>query len=1009
MVTVQEAAITTLQDGVRAEYALWRYAGDITLFDPNGIGVGFLPVGPGWEEVTEASGGAGASFAHDGTGGTITFTVLGYRRDEWPDDQPVALVGRWWDGLAYSAWRTVGWGYTTGAGRTRRGADGIVRFDVSASIVGRWDQLPVPGIAFGRANLATGATPGYSAPALVNPEELVPQEYAYQDDTGPEKAIDGNVDTVAAAETLATTQRLEYGSFDHPRIASFFGPHDRGVAVGGIARFIQLAYTHNGTPWGVTWTSIPPMYNAVAGEGKPALREDDKIATQVATYPDGRKAFRVRNKQSSDPKRDTWIQWRVLSSRVNVPMRVSLELKASSTSGIGKRLQLGVTTSASVGAQGFSTVVELGVDWQIFVFDWDSSTDYGGATMSIKTTPGELVAGDFYYDLSNFRVLYGWNHDEWSKRNGYKSLYLGLDDGLGHEKWQRISWELAPGGNWSIAPESTVVIADDAATLKANHAIGRSTVFQLKNAYKWWHFEPDVGRMKLALMNQPPDPNNIDALPAGAIVIEDINFATNGLSWLPTQAMVRKNPWGTGGFVADDYPGVGLGEQIGAGWWTYDLGAFTPPVLQEPAAVGDTVLWVSGTRPFQGTGTVRIQAEDLAYTAKEEGALVLASPVATAHAAGLPVVPLTDGKVGPGSSPQIAKTWDYLELRRREGVPPLRDGVIFGSKLANPGDPSAGGARWERHPDWFPIHRFRDNQAAVIAVHAPGNPTNSGVWVWADQLRHVGIAVDVMHPDDLGRPQHPMLNELIVSEWVPESGAGGAYDSPDSGDLAGMIGHLLVKYAGLAAAKYLPAIPAIPLGTLTVTPTTVAQAVSSVAQRQLARLWVDGLGFAHLTAAPNSLLFDAQDVTWEWTEQNCWGPVPDGDREAAHNVAQVVIYAREPGTLRHHTIAYPSVRLPLGSVLELKDVVVSSRRQGEDFAAAAFRDANARRSLTIQAGACPWIAPFQRHLVNLPSLDPSGEWTGVNMYVAGYTMKFAAIAGGGVVCRTAITLREMAL
>lgn len=1008
MPTVQETAITNLQNGVRAEYALYRYDDAPTDFNPNGIATGFLPAG--WTEVDTASGSGGAEFAHDGIGGTITFTVHGYRRVDWPDAIPLCLIARWWDGSAWSDWKAMAWGYVTGAGRVRTDrATGDVTGTITATIVKRWDKLPVPGLAFGRANLAAGATSGYAVTTLADPEELVPGEFAYQDDTSPAKAVDGNIDTVAAGEPLAATETLQYGDFTNPRIASFFGPHDPGVAVGGVPRFIQLAFTHNATAWGVDWTGIPEMYNAGAGEGQAAVRDDGKIATSVVTYGDGTKGFRVRSYQQANPKADTWVQWIVGSTgRPNVPMRVRLDLRATSGGSVGKHLLLGVGTAEPVAMQN-NVTVELGADWQTFIFDFDSSTDYAGAKVSIKTTPGELLAGDVYYDIRNLKVLFGWDHDEYAKRNDYKALYLGMDDGAGHEKWQRIAFDLAPGGNFNIAPESTLVIADDAAALRAAFAPGRATVFQMKNAFKFWHFEPGIGRLRLALMNNPPDTNNIDALPGGAVLIEDINFATNGLTWTPTQMMVRKSPFGTGSFVADDFPSIGFGEQYGSGWWTFDLGAFAAPTLQEAAGIGDTVLYVSSTRPFQESGTVRVQAEDLAYSGKEEGTLFLTGAVATAHAAGLAVTPLHDGSIGSGTSPQTAKTWDYLEVRRREGVPPIRNGVIFGSKLASPGDPSAGGSKWERHPDWFPIYRFRDNSSPVISVHAPAKQTNAGATVSADQLRHIGLAVDVMGRDDLGRSQHPMVNEIVVNEWVPESGPAGAYASADSGDLTGIIGHLLVKYGGLAPDKFISTLPAVPLGTLTVTPTTLSQALQSATGQQLARLWVDGLGYATLQPGPNSLLFDAQDAVWTWTEENCWGAVVEGERSEANAVAQVVVYAREPGTLRHHTVSYPAVRLPLGTVTELKDIVVASRAQAEELAVAAFRDGNARRSITIQAGACPWLAPYQRHIVNLPNLDSSGDWAGVNMYVAAYSTKFIALPSGGTVNRTAITLREMAL
>lgn len=1009
MPTVQEAAITNLQAGVRTEWGVYRYDADPELFDPAAITTGWEPGAAGWTYVATVGGQAGAEFSHDGTGGTIAFGVYDFRKDAWPDDIPVALSARYWDGAAWSPWAAVAWGYTTGAGKVRRSPEALLG-EVKASIVGRWGKLAVPGITFGRLNIAQGAAAGAHSTALINPNELVPAEYAYQVNCDPPNAVDGVIDTVAAAEVLAGPEVLDYGGTDLPRLASFFGPHDPGVAIGGVPRFIQLDCTRSLTGWGVSWAAIPEMYNADAGEGQTALRDDSKYTTTVQSDSEGGNAFQVANKLNADPKATTWVQWIVKSNRTNVPMRVRLDFRAApaSSAALGKVLDVGISDARPVGQTTQNIGVTLGADWQSFIVDFDSSTDYGGAKISIKTQPGDHVAGGWTYQIRRLRVLVGWDHDGWAKLNDYKALYLGMDDGAGHEKWQRISWDLAAGGNFNIPPERVLVIADDAAVLKQQFDPGAATVLQMKNAWKWWHFEPGIGRMKLVLQNNPPNLSDIDTLAAGAIVLDDINFATNGLTWTATQAMVRKSPWGTGAFVADDYPSVGFGENYGTGYWVFDLGAFVAPTLALDAAPGAAVLYVSDTRPFQMPGTVRIGAEDLPYYGKDEGTLLLSGTVGTFHGAGALVTPLHDGAVGPGSSPQVAKTFDYVEVRRREGVPTIRDGVLLYSKLTAPGDPSAGGSKWERHPDWLLLRRFRDNTAAVVSAYAPPKPMNNGVYTWAEQARHICLAIAEMQPSATGVTQHPMMNELTVREWVPEAGGGGGYSAAAAGDVTAAIGYLLTRFGELAVTKYVPRLPVVPLGSLTVTPTTLMQAVTTLTGGQLARLWVDGLGYAYLDPGPNSLGFDAQDATWVWTEQNCWGATPEGDWSEAHQCAQVVIYAREPGTLRHHVVKYPEVRLQFGNVVEVKDAVVASREQAADLARATFRDANARRGLTVQCGAAPFVRPFQRHIVNLPSLDPSGEWTGINFYVAAYTHKFT-VTNGVPTVRTAITLREMAL
>lgn len=1011
MPTVQEAAITNLRQGVRTEYAVYRLAIGETL-DEAAIVTGWLPTGPQWTEVSGSVAGAGkAEHKHDGEGASLDLTIWNFRRDQWPDSTPVALIARWWDGSGWSAWRTVVWGYTTGAAKVRSTPEGRTG-TLAVRYTNRWTKLPLPSTRMGRRDLAEGASPGFFTAPLSAPESLVPREYAFQADTDPPNLVDSQLDTLAASGTFAAPEEIIYGQMPVPRIVRFFGPHDPGVGVSGQPRFIELAATSDAWPWGTTWTGIPDMYNTSSGEGQPALRNDDTLHTTVETYPGppAFQVFRVVNKANYDhgTRKDRWVQWIQGAGKPNVPAKLKIDLRAASSYSIGKRILLGVSDGRTVGSANQFVTVLLGADWQTFEFTIESTTEYGSVKLSMKTNYEEQYDNDIIYDIRSLKVLYGWNHDEWARENDYKALQLGLDDGAGHERWVRLSWDVIPGGNWTIPPESTVIFCDDAATLKQRFDPGTSQVFQLKQAFKHWFFKPGQGRIRLVGMGNPTNPNDIDSgSDAGpAINIENINFATNGLDWEPYESMARKNPWGTGNFEVEEFAALGFGEEFGPSYWTFSLGAFDPPTLETAVTIGDNAVYVTDILPFQHSTQIRIESETLTVLGKDEGALFLTAPATVAHAEGVPVYPLYNGTVAAGSTPQGGKTFDMVEVRRREGGPAILSGFLLYSKFGSPGDPGAGGSRWERHPDWELLRRWRGNTAPTVTaypavVQTPGGPVS------ADQIRHICLGIQEMERTD-GAANYAMANELIVREWVAAAGRAGAYTSASVGDISGAIGYILAQHGRVPPSKIINTLPTIPISSLNIAPTTVAQGLASVAGPQLVKVWADGLGYGRISPSPTSLFFDEQDAIWTWDEGNCWGLELNGDWEEAYQCAQVIIYAKEPGSLRRHTVAYPEFRLPMGNVLEMKDITVSSREQAIDLARAAFREANTRRSLTIQAGAVPWLQPYQRHIVNLAALDPSGWWSGLNVYVAAFSTTFSLV-NGIPLNRTAITLREMAL
>ncbi len=1014
MPTVTEAYITNRRL-VRDDVKIWRKVDpELTEAEEAAIIPGWLPSSPDWEDVTDqVRFGAGVRIALAGGGPAINLQIDQHAQTDWPYRLPVAIVGRHWDGGDWYE-HIAAWGRVVGSGGQRRkGADrsGELILDLARW----WLGTNVPAHRLGRLNAALGASLAGGSATLATPLSESPQEYINQASCAATMLVDGNVDTVAVANAFADPAIPTIGDTTKPRLLRLYaGRTDRAIGAGGEPIFVEIWYGHDTTPWGTTWTGIPEMYNAAGGEGKPAIRDDDRLTTTVESDGDGGQCLRVFVKQNTNPKGDTWIQWITGSATyTNVPMKVRMELRASpvSPAAQGRRLHIAVGDSRTVGA----TVKEvkpfvLSADWQEVEFPFDSSTDYGGAKISIKSWPGESQDGGWRYEVRRLQVGMGWDHDEYARKNNYVALRLGIDDGAGNERWVRFAWDLAAGqGNFSIPPFDSIIVTDDIDTLKRKFDVGNRTVYQMKNLAPWWFFGPLVGRLKLALMHNPISEFDIDLTTTGTYdLLDDVDFPNRpDLVWTPQQAMSRQSDIGTGQLATEDFPQIGVIPAFDSAYWYFALAAPDFPTLLYDIPIGAARIPVSDPDRYNLAGIVRIGAESIAFSGKDGEYLLVVGATLAAHTQGDEVVPRWSGHANYGANDQTGRLLDYVELRRKEGKATIMDGFLLYSNATAPGDPGVGGSKWETHPDWELLTRFSGNTLSTIGVAPPVSQVWGG-YAPVIQARYLCVGISRMNRT-FGKRERGKANELVAREWVPGSIGPSHYLGHGVGTVNDAIGHIFVRHGLVPIGKFINAAPPVALNDVHIAPTTVGQAVASLTQKGLLNTVVDQYGYVTLEPSPASFLFDRQTVEWTWTEANSWGAEQTGTWDEPQRVSQVVAWGYDPVAMKHYRMAYPQVPNRYGSIVEVKDLIVSSPDQLREIARARFRDGNTRRGLRVKAGACPWLRVNQRHIVDYPNLDPGGAWAGINFYVESFGVDITRAPDGAVLWITTISLREMAL
>ena len=983
------AVLQSHESGALVE--IWRSTEARGVLDESAIVAPWLPTAPDWEDVSGAVLLSEAlEIAHDGRGHTISLTIAEESRLAWLDDLAVAVVAQAWDGSAYTDRELVAWGYLAGEGGQQLDKDGNQTGRRVITYHGYWDRTRVPSHRFGRLNLAQGATVAGSSAALASVTAEAPLEYISQDDNAASKAIDGNADTAAILDVIADPAQPAIGDSLDPRILrAYAGRTVRSIGSGNEPIWIELFCGHNLTPWGTDWVSPPGMY----AEGKPTIRNDSEHEITVVTNGDGTKSLRVRCKaQTGNYNAEGWIQFIVYSPYGNRPFRVAFDLKASSPSAIDARALLTITDAAPTPGERIDERLRLPQTRQSWAYDFGTTGAYGGAKFSLKFEKGQLAGpDDLYYDLSNLRISVGYM-DEY----GGGRLFISYDNGAGVQRTQRLAFDLTTPA-WTIPADGTVIVCDDLATFKAKFDPGTRQVIQMKNLQPEWFFGPGVGKLAL---RYGTDPNRNQFAPSGMTTIETIDFTTNGLTWATYQGLSRQSPIGTGSLAVEDYPHVGvLPGAYGAGFVWLDLGAYKPTVLSLPMTSGQLTFTVDDPDRLPSSGTAYIGTEQIAYAGRDDQTFTITtrganSTTAAAHDTGDAVTPKLAGAA------QTGPLWDALEVRRKPGTPAILSGAVLYSNLVSPGDPSAGGAKWERHPDWSLLSRFANSvKALTLSFRAPGaGPL---------QARHVCLVVDRMDRYR-GVPQRVKVNEIVVREWVPGASADGDWAGHALPDTAAVAAHLLTQHGGVPASKVAVMVAPAPLGDLPVAGAMLAQLIGNLEGDGDLRVWLDPYNAATVAPDPSNPQYDAREpyVTLDGTV--LLNP-PAGDWGVCAPVAQVRGTFRETASLRTYVIAYPDVPGQTGEVVEVRGTV-RSWAEGRDRVVREFRNRNTRRTpQRVAVGPSPWARPWLRVAYTSADLDAGGQWIGVNAVLRSYRHRFTLDAAGGIVWECDLVLKETVL
>jgi hypothetical protein len=982
------ALLQTHESASRVEVWLGPARGDL---DEAAITDGWLPTtGDGWQDM---SGSVllteGIDLAHDGRGYAITFTVADESRLVWADDLAVAVVSRHWDGAAWTDRTLDAWGYLSGEGRQQLGQNLDQTGQRTATYTGYWDRTTIPAHRFGRRNLAQGATVAGASDALASVTAEAGVEYISQDDNAASKAIDGNADTPYIADVIADPTQPTIGGDTKPRLLrAYAGRTTRSIGAGNEPVWVEVSYTHQVATWGAFTSSgaVPDLF----GYGS-NTRSDGQVVSTINT---GGGFYQVRALQQAGSDAMNGVQWNLDFGLSGRAWKLRLEFKAASPGSIGRRMFAtlkDLDPGAGAGAQAFLSLTD---QWQTHDLDLDSA-NYGGVVLRFQNYRGDVSDQDVYFAF-RFSLWVGYSDLQHARENTSERLFISYDDGNGVTRTQRIAFDLANGADdWRIPPLGSVIVADDAATFRAKFDPGDRQVFQMRNLQPEWFFGPGVGKVAL---RYGTNPNRNQYAPSGTTLVDSIDFTTNGLSWTPTQGVSRQSPIGTGAFAVEDYPHVGLlPGAYGAAYLWLDLKAYSAPVLTLPMDSTQLTMQVDDGDRLTPGQEASIGSERVLVGDRTDGDFAIVrhqgGTTAAAHSAGDTVTPRVAGAA------QTGPQWDAVEIRRKPGTPAILAGAVISSNLATPGDPSSGGSKWERHPDWSLVARFDNSAGAEVITVRP----QEGV----RQARHVCVVIDRMARRG-GVPQRAKLNEVVVREWLPGGNAGGGWSGHGASNVAEVAAHLLTRHGGVPASKVaLTASPA-PMGDLPVAGAPLSRALANLEDDGALRVWCDPYNAVTVAPDPASPQYDAREPYATLDASVLLGEL-SGSWGVRAPVAQVRGTFRETATLRTHMISYPDIPGLLGEVVEIRGTV-RSWQDGRDRCEREYRARNARRTpQQATIGPAPWLRPWLRVVYDSAELDAGGQWQGVNCCIRAFAIRYEAGPGGGAVCTCSLTLQETVL
>lgn len=991
MATISATHLAILSDPeVRADVEVWRgpVRGDL---DESGIAGAWLPSGVDWEDVSDTVVlSEGIEVPHDGRGARIAIKIADESKADWLDDQAVAIIARARIVGGDTGRLLIAWGYMPGAGRQRL-SGGIDQVgERVATYSGYWERGRVPPHRLGRRNLADDATIGGSTPALASTTAEVPLEYFGQENNEPENAIDGEVDTVYIGDIIADPTQPTIGNSSEVHILRVYnGRSSRVIGADDEPFFVELCYVHAVSTWGAMTSSgaVPDLFEMGSN-----VRSDSAVESSITTSGPLGAYYYVKAKTGQpSPTVSNGVQWNESLGLPGRGAKLIFEYKAAASGSIGRGI---VVTFKPLDPSATAIRRTLSLGATVFAreeIDLDSLGDYGGYVLRVQNAPGEVAASDLEWAF-RFKVYVGYSDLEVG--GSQNKLHLSYDDGNGHTDTLRLAWDVASGAeDWRIPPLGTVVLTDDAKIFRARFGDG-PIVYQLRNLAPFIYVAPGVGKLALRRGNGF---RYQQYAPSGYSTVEEINFTTNGLVWTPQQGLSRQSPIGTGALTVEDYPHTGLlPGAYGGGYIWLELGDYAATVLAQPLLIGATTMVVEdGDRISVGDDHL-IDSEHVLVLSRDENTFVIAraqnGTTDANHDPGDAVRPRRNGAT------QLGPRFDAVELRRKPGTPAIKSGVLIGSNLASPGDPSVGGSKWERHPDWFLITRF-DNpyQSPTVAATIPGGVA---------EARHICAGDILMHYYN-GEPSRLKLNEFVVREWLPGSTFAGGWYGHGATNVAEAAAHMLVQHGAVPGDKVVIAASPAPMGDLPINEAPLAQVLNNLASDEL-RIWLDPTNTATIAPDPSNPQYDAREpyVTLDASVLIGDPAIDWSDRQP---VGQVRLTARETASLRTYVVAYPDRPSSLGEIKEIGPVTVRSRADAFARAERAFRSLNTRRkpqNVTIQAA--PWVRPWQRVIYDVAALDASDAARGVNCAITAFTHKFVD-DGAGTVWTVDLTISEIVL
>jgi hypothetical protein len=957
-------------------------------------GADYVP-GAGWTDITSLV----ADPACDGNEheSVLTLTVAGFALDTgtFVPDRMILLRARQWDDtlLAWGPWSVQFNGHCTGLAQGDV-AGGEIDPEQAGTVECRqfWHLAGlqhIPAATYGPREIARGR-PTTASSTLADPSVEAPLEYASAASVAADQAVDGNRDTVWISNNVANpTPPVPWDTGRRVKIMRLYdGTGGAGVlGANGDCRALELRCDHRahdegfesstglyaemGGPPGTTaqiqrttaWAASGSWSLLVTGQGGARLAEGGGVGT---VNPIGGMAPEVEAECS------------FVMRGHGGPATVEFLLSPGASGGTEVRR--------------FTAPADRGIRFSLR----RATGNAGQMSLRWKFLAGASPAATIGFYLDDIRLLGGVELEQ----SDNKGLYLWFDDRRGNTGCTRLSDVLDMD---SIGGGQSLILTDDAELFRQRFDAGdAATVVQWRNlppratqnpnGLQQLDFASGRGRLTMVMwrrFNAPDSPTNL--VGDGGEVWDDI-----GLEGLPTfgrTEALRRTGAPAGAWAREANPGFGGAAIAGTAWLRVDLGSFPATVLTATLGTAPTgTLNVTATDGYRAAGWHWIDNERL-YLVKSGPTTFAYSgrSGAVGHAIGASVYPDQDGQRI--TIPLVAA----IGLRRRAGVPAVRDFSIIGSVLPSPRDPATpdpSGGVWGEHDDWFPLVAARGNThpnpTYVIGREGDWQPDDTpDARDWGRPLRWLQIVVDAMA--DGGRAK---INEVMVWAADLDSGGTGAWAGTSPPDLRGVVGHLVVHQGGLPAAQYqvdrgfagLDLPWGMAYGTLPIAPGTIDEIVSDLEQRGVMRLAVQPGGIVRLLPDPLGTAAAFQAPEHHWTGADIWRL--SIRRKGAHAVSQARVTARNEGEQVTLRAAFPRTPQRYGSLVDVADVLMGTQAQVNDHAIRVYRQSNAPWAVDIDTGYVSPLTVWARHTVTYEDADRAGlVFSGHNFYLAGFSWR----------------------